>query len=48
MIFKMKSIRICNFLSNIKQILSNFQPLDVLDRGSRTQPQVVENFNKLT
>ena len=25
-----------------------FQPLEVLDRGSETQPQVVENVNKLT
>ena len=28
--------------------MSNFQPLEVEDRGSETQPQVVENFNKLT
>ena len=27
---------------------SIFQPLDVVDRGSETQPQVVENLNKLT
>ena len=26
---------------------SNFQPLGVVDRGSETQPQVVENLNKL-
>ena len=25
----------------------NFQPLEVVDRGSETQPQVVENLNKL-
>ena len=25
----------------------NFQPLVVVDRGSETQPQVVENLNKL-
>ena len=25
-----------------------FQPLEVVDRGSETQPQVVENLNKLT
>ena len=25
--------------------LSNFQPLEVVDRGSETQPQVVENLN---
>ena len=28
--------------------MSNLQPLDVVDRGSETQPQVVENLNKLT
>ena len=25
-----------------------FQPLEVVDRGSETQPQVVENLNKFT
>ena len=24
--------------------MSNFQPLEAVDRGSETQPQVVENF----
>ena len=28
--------------------MSNFQPLEVVDRGSETQPQVVENLNKLS
>ena len=28
--------------------MSNFQPLEVVNRGSETQPQVVENLNKLT
>ena len=28
--------------------MSNFQSLEVVDRGSETQPQVVENLNKLT
>ena len=28
--------------------MSDFQPLEVVDRGSETQPQVVENLNKLT
>ena len=28
--------------------MSNFQPLEVVDRGSETQPQVVENSNKFT
>ena len=27
--------------------MSNFQPLEVVDRGSETQPQVVENLKKL-
>ena len=26
--------------------MSNFQSLEVVDRGSETQPQVVENLNK--
>ena len=26
--------------------MSNFQQLEVVDRGSETQPQVVENLNK--
>ena len=26
--------------------MSDFQPLEVVDRGSETQPQVVENLNK--
>ena len=28
--------------------MSNFQPLEVVDCGSVTQPQVVENLNKFT
>ena len=28
--------------------MSNFQPLEVVDRGGETKPQVVENLNKLT
>ena len=28
--------------------MDNFQPLEVVDRGSETQPQVVENLNKFT
>ena len=28
--------------------MSNFQALEVVDRGSETQPQVLENSNKLT
>ena len=39
--------KICKFIVSIKHvIISNFQPLEV-DRGSETQPQVVENLNKL-
>ena len=26
---------------------TNFQPIEVVDRGSETQPQVVGNLNKL-
>ena len=40
--------RFVNVWSQIKQIMSNVQPLEVVDRGSETQPQVVENSNKLT
>ena len=28
--------------------MGDFQPLEVVDRGSETQPQVVANLNKLT
>ena len=28
--------------------MRNFQPLEVVGRGSETQPEVVENLNKLT
>ena len=28
--------------------MSNFQPLEVWDRGNETQPQVVENLNNFT
>ena len=28
--------------------MSNFQTLEVVDRGSETQPRVVENLNKFT
>ena len=28
--------------------MSNFHPLVIVDRGSQTQPHVVENLNKLT
>ena len=41
------NITICEYLSSKKNI-SNFQSLEVMDRGSETQAQVVENLNKLT
>ena len=28
--------------------MSNFQPLEVVDRSRETQPQAVENLNKIT
>ena len=28
--------------------MSNFQPLEVVDRGSATNPQVAENLNKFS
>ena len=28
--------------------MSNFQSLEVVDRGSETEPQVAENLNNLT
>ena len=31
----------------LNKYMSNFQPLDVVDRRSETQYQVVENLNKL-
>ena len=36
------NINICKWLDSNY----NFQPLDVVDRGSETQPQVVENLNR--
>ena len=37
-----------NIWSQIKTDMGNFQPLEVVERRSETQPQVVENLNKLT
>ena len=31
----------------LKLNINNFQTLEVVNRGSETQPQVVENLNKL-
>ena len=39
-------IRKCLVLNSTH--MSNFQPLEVVDRGSETQLQVDENLNKLT
>ena len=38
--------RFVNVLFQIKH-MSNFQALEVVDRGSETQPRVVENLNRL-
>ena len=32
----------------LKLNIINFQTLEIVNRGSETQPQVVENLNKLT
>ena len=34
--------------STCTQDMSSSQPLEVVDRGSETQPQVVENLSKFT
>ena len=31
----------------LNKYMTNFQALEVVDRGSETQPQVLENLNKL-
>ena len=41
-------IKICKGAVSNSTNTGNFQPLGVVDRGSETQPQVVENLNKLT
>ena len=40
--------RFANMRAQIKQITSHFQPLEAVDSGSETQPQVVEKLNNLT
>ena len=40
--------RFANTLAQIKQKMSNFQPLEVVGRGSEAQLQVGGNLNKLT
>ena len=44
----LKELRFGDMCSQIKTNMSNFQPLEVVDRGSETQLQVVENLNKST
>ena len=39
--------RFADIYAQIKQ-MSNFQPLEVVGRGSETQLQVGENLNKIT
>ena len=41
------NIKICKCLVSNLENMSNFQPLEVVDRGSETQPKVAENVNKL-
>ena len=42
------SIKICKYLCLNSTNMSNFHPLEVVDRGSETQLQVGEDLNKLT
>ena len=35
-------------LNRYEHMMSDVQPLEVVDRGSETQPQVIENRNKFT
>ena len=42
------NIKIYKYLFSILTSMSNFQPLDVVGHGSKTQLQVGENLNKLT
>ena len=41
------SIKICKFLVSNLIKMSNFHTLEVVDRGSETQPQVCENLNRI-
>ena len=41
------NIKICKYLLSSQINMSNFQPLEVVGRGSETQLQVGENLNKL-
>ena len=44
---KCLNIKIEMFGLELNRNMGNFQPLEVVDRDSETQPQVVENFKKL-
>ena len=39
------NINICKYLVPNLANMSNFQPLEVVDRGSEAQHQLVENLN---
>ena len=42
------NIKICICLVLNSTNITNFQPLEVVDRGSETQPEVDKNLNKFT
>ena len=42
------NIKICEYVCSNETNMSNFQPHEVVDRGSETQLQVAENLNKWT
>ena len=39
---------VCKYLCSNSTTISNFQPLEVVGRGSETKHQVAENLNKLS
>ena len=45
---KMLKIKICKSLVSNLPNMNNFQPLEVVDRGSEKQSQVVKIFKKIT
>ena len=44
----MLNIKTCKCLVSNKTNMGNFHALEIVDRGSETQPKEVENLNKLT
>ena len=42
-----QNIKICKYLCSNYTNMSNFQPLEVVGRGSETQLKVAENFSYL-